>query len=127
MEAIRRKLDETDDIAEVINLMQNLSIPMKACKNIENMKERILAHLSSRKDNRLACNEVISEAQLMDKKKSLALLDYYAEVEREIRGLDATFLDLLKTSEGDVLSKIKTRMKRMEDRDYVVLVAGEYL
>ena len=60
----------------------------------------------------------------MDKKKSLALLDYYAEVEREIRGLDATFLDLLKTSEGDVLSKIKTRM---EDRDYVVLVAGEYL
>ena len=63
----------------------------------------------------------------MDKKKSLAPLEYYAEVEREIRGLDATFLDLLKTSEGDVLSKIKTRMKRMEDRDYVVLVAGEYL
>ena len=58
MEAIRRKLDETDDIAEVINLMQNLSIPMKGCKNIENMKERILDHLSSRKDNRLACNEV---------------------------------------------------------------------
>ena len=71
--------------------------------------------------------KVISEAQLMDKKKSLALLEYYAEVEREIRGLDATFLDLLKTREGDVLSKIKTRMKRMEDRDYVVLVAGEYL
>ena len=58
MEAIRRKLDETDDIAEVINLMQNLSIPMKGCKNIENMKERILVHLSSRKDNCLACNEV---------------------------------------------------------------------
>ena len=36
----------------------------------------------------------------MDKKKSLALLDYYAEVEREIRGLDATFLDLLKTRRG---------------------------
>ena len=58
MEAIRRKLDETDDIAEVINLMQNLSIPMKGCKNIENMKKRILAHLGSRKDNRVACNEV---------------------------------------------------------------------
>ena len=63
----------------------------------------------------------------MDKKKSLDLFDYYAEVEREIQGLDATFLDLLKTSEGDVLSKIKTRMRRIEDRDYVVLVAGEYL
>ena len=63
----------------------------------------------------------------MDKKKSLILLDHYAEVEREIQGLDATFLDLLKTSEGDVLYKIKTRIKRMEDRDYVILVAGEYL
>ena len=63
----------------------------------------------------------------MDKKKSLILLKHYADVEREIQGLDATFLDLLKTSEGDVLSKIKTRIKRMEDRDYVVLVAGEYL
>ena len=71
--------------------------------------------------------KVISEAQAMDKKKSLGLFDYYAEVEREIQGLDATFLDLLKTSEGDVLPKIKTRMRRIEDRDYVVLVAGEYL
>ena len=61
--------------------------------------------------------KVISEAQSMDKKKSLALLDYYAKVEREIQGLDATFLDLLKTSEGDFLSKIKTRIKRMQDRD----------
>ena len=58
MEAIRQKLDEADDIAEVIDLMQNLSIQTKGCKNNEDMKERILAHLSSRKDNRLACNEV---------------------------------------------------------------------
>ena len=63
----------------------------------------------------------------MDKKKSLALLDYYAEVEREIQGLDATFLDLLKASESDALSKIKARMRRIEDRDYVVLVACKYL
>ena len=68
---------------------------------------------------------MISDAQSMDKKKSLALLDFYTEVEREIRGLDATFLDLLKTSEGDVLSKMMTRMKRIEERDYVVLVAGK--
>ena len=58
MEAIQQKLDEAEDIAEVIDLMQNLSIQTKGCKNIEDMKERILAHLSSRKDNRLACNEV---------------------------------------------------------------------
>ena len=58
MEGIRRKLDAVDDIAEVIDLMQNLSIPTKGCKNIEDMKGKILDHLSSRKDNRLACNEV---------------------------------------------------------------------
>ena len=63
----------------------------------------------------------------MDKEKSLALLDYYAKVERDIQGLDATFLDLLKTSEGDFLSKIKTRIMRMQDRDYVLLVASEHL
>ena len=34
MEATRRKLDEADDIAEVIDLMQNSSIPSKGCKNI---------------------------------------------------------------------------------------------
>ena len=44
MEAIRQKLDEADDIAEVTDLMQNLSIQTKGCKKIENMKERILAH-----------------------------------------------------------------------------------
>ena len=58
MEGITEKLDEADDIAEVIDLMQNLSIPTKGCKNIEDMKKEILAHLSSRKDNRVACDEV---------------------------------------------------------------------
>ena len=58
MEAIRRKLDEADDIAEFIDIMENLSIPVKGCKNIEDMKARIFVHLNSRKDNRLACNEV---------------------------------------------------------------------
>ena len=58
MEAIRRKLDEADEIAEVIDLMDNLSIPTKGCKNIIDMKERVLAHLRSRKDNHLVCNEV---------------------------------------------------------------------
>ncbi|XP_022801985.1 protein amalgam-like [Stylophora pistillata] len=53
----------------------------------------------------------------MDKEKSLALPNYYAEVEREIRGLDAT-------REGNVLSKLETRMKSIEDRDYVVPLAG---
>ena len=58
MEGIRRKLDEAVDIAEITDLMQNLSIPTRGFKNIEDMKKEILAHLNSRKDNRVACNEV---------------------------------------------------------------------
>lgn len=58
MEAIKRKLDEAEDIAHVIDLMQNLSIPTKECKNMEDMKKRIVEHLNSREDNRLASNEV---------------------------------------------------------------------
>ena len=69
--------------------------------------------------------KVISDARSMDRAKSLDLLKFYSEVEREISELDDSFLDLLKTSEGDVLLKMRTRMERMESRDYVVLVAGK--
>ena len=68
---------------------------------------------------------MISDARSMDRTKSLDLLKFYFEVQREILELDDTFLDLLKTSEGDVLSKMKSRMERMESRDCVVLVAGK--
>ena len=37
--------------------------------------------------------------------------------------MDATFLNLLKTSEGDVP---KSRMERIENKEYVVLVAGAF-
>lgn len=67
---------------------------------------------------------MISDAQSMEKKKSVALFQFYLEVEKEIKGLDDSFLNLLKTSEGDVLLKMRSRMERMENRDYVVLVAG---
>lgn len=67
---------------------------------------------------------MISDAQSMEKKKSVALFQSYLEVEKEIKGLDDSFLNLLKTSEGDVLLKMRSRMERLENRDYVVLVAG---
>lgn len=70
---------------------------------------------------------MISHAQSMEKEKSLALLQSYLEVEKEIKGLDDSFLNLLKTSEGDVLLKMRSRMERMENRDYVVLVAGTFM
>ena len=69
--------------------------------------------------------KVISDARSMDRTKSLDLLKFYFEVQREILELDDSFLDLLKTSEGDVLAKMRSRMERMESRDYVVLVAGK--
>jgi len=67
---------------------------------------------------------VISDAQAMDKQKSLTLLKYYDNVEKVISKLDGTFLNLLKTSEGDVLSNIKKKMERIDNREYVVLVEG---
>ena len=75
--------------------------------------------------NTVQAFKVISDARSMDRAKSLDLLKCYSEVEREISELDDSFLDLLKTSEGDVLLKMRTRMERMESRDYVVLVAGK--
>ena len=54
MEAIRQKLNEADDIAEIIDSMQNLSILIKGWKNIEDMKERMLTHLSSQNEVRLS-------------------------------------------------------------------------
>ena len=60
----------------------------------------------------------------MDKQKSLTLLKYYDNVEKVISKLDGTFLNLLKTSEGDVLSNIKKKMERIDNREYVVLVEG---
>ena len=67
---------------------------------------------------------MISDAQAMEKQKSLKLLKFYHDVEKVISQLDDTFLNLLKTSEGDVLANIKGRMERIEKREYVVLVAG---
>ena len=54
MEAIRQKLNEADDIAEVIDSMQNLSILIKGWQNIEDMKERMLTRLSSQNEVRLS-------------------------------------------------------------------------
>ena len=59
MESIRRKIDEAEDLADVIDLMKNLNIPTKGFKTIEQMKGRIFEHLNSREENnRVASNEV---------------------------------------------------------------------
>ena len=68
--------------------------------------------------------QVISDAQAMEKQKTLKLSEFYSDVEKVIRDLDDTLLKLLNTSDGDVLEKIKSRMEQIENKEYVVLVAG---
>ena len=58
MEFIMKKIREAEDLADVIELMQNLSIPTKGCKTVGEMKDRIYAHLLTRRDNQLSPNEV---------------------------------------------------------------------
>ena len=58
MEFVMKKIREAEDLADVIELMQNLSIPTKGCKTVDQMKERIYEHLLTRSDNQLASNEV---------------------------------------------------------------------
>ena len=60
----------------------------------------------------------------MEKLKSNKLLQVYNEVLQVVSQLDATFLNLLIKSEGDVPANIKSRMERIENKEYVVLVAG---
>ena len=58
MESVMKKIREAEDPAEVIELMQNLNIPTKSCKTVGEMKDRIYAHLLTRRDNQLSSNEV---------------------------------------------------------------------
>lgn len=51
MEAIKRKLDEADDIADVTTLMINLNIPTKGCKTLQQMTDRICENLKDRSEN----------------------------------------------------------------------------
>ena len=58
MEVVMKKIREAEDLADVIELMQNLNIPTKSCKTVGEMKDRIYAHLLTRRDNQLSSNEV---------------------------------------------------------------------
>ena len=53
-----KKIREAEDLADVIELMQNLNIPTKGCKTVGEMKDRIHAHLLTRRDNQLSSDEV---------------------------------------------------------------------
>ena len=51
MEAIKRKIEEADDIADVTALMINLNIATKGCKTLQQMTDRICENLNDRRDN----------------------------------------------------------------------------
>ena len=48
MESIRLKLIETDDIAELIDMMRILNIETKGCRDVEQMRDRICKFLVTR-------------------------------------------------------------------------------
>lgn len=58
METIRRKLNETDDITELSDLMKNLNIETKGCRNIEQMRDKICEVLKTR-EHQLDSNKVL--------------------------------------------------------------------
>lgn len=51
MEAIKRKIEEADEIADVTTLMINLNIPTKGCKTLQQMADRICKNLKDRSEN----------------------------------------------------------------------------
>ena len=51
MEAIKRKIEEADDVADVTTLMINLNIPTKGCKTLQQMTDRICENLKDRSEN----------------------------------------------------------------------------
>ena len=51
MEAIKRKIEEADDVADVATLMINLNIPTKGCKTLQQMTDRICENLKDRSEN----------------------------------------------------------------------------
>ena len=51
MEAIKRKIEEADEIADVTTLMINRNIPTKGCKTLQQMADRICKNLKDRSEN----------------------------------------------------------------------------
>ena len=67
MEAIKRKIEEADEIADVTTLMINLNIPTKGCKTLQQMADRICKNLKDRSENldpnkvMLGCNKYVAK------------------------------------------------------------------
>ena len=51
MEAIKRKIEEADDVADVTTLMINLNIPTKGCKTLQQMTDRFCENLKDGSEN----------------------------------------------------------------------------
>ena len=70
MEAIKRKIEEADDIADVTALMINLNIPTKGCKTLQQMTDRICENLKDRRENldptkvNAGCNKYVGKLRL---------------------------------------------------------------
>ena len=61
-----------------------------------------------------------------DLHKRRKLLNFYTAVENSLAKMDRKSLELLRKNVGDVERNLATKKRRLNQKDYVVLVAGRY-
>ena len=61
-----------------------------------------------------------------DLHKRRKLLNFYTAVESSLAKMDRKSLELLRKNVGDVERNLATKKRRLNQKDYVVLVAGRY-
>ena len=61
-----------------------------------------------------------------DLHKRRKLLNLYTAVESSLAKMDRKSLELLRKNVGDVERNLATKKRRLNQKDYVVLVAGRY-
>ena len=69
----------------------------------------------------------MSEAKQEDEKKRKELLTLYEDAELRMKNLDKKILDLLEQYVGNVEEKMENQKERLKCKEYILLVAGNWL
>ena len=75
----------------------------------------------------LQAYSVLSEAKQEDEKKREKLLTLYEEADLQMKKLDKKTLDLLEEYVGNFEERMKIQKERLKCKEYVLLVAGNWL
>ena len=74
----------------------------------------------------LQAYSVLSATKQEDEKKREELLTLYEDAEQRMKKLDKKMLDLLKQYIGNVEEKMKIQKERLQCKEYVLLVTGNW-